>query len=200
VFETYKVPKSKTEPYSEVFGLCLGMSSRQKTTKKGSGTRTKWFVHVDKAVPQIRARANQDSVIPNAKSIEALVETASDLFPQLEIIGDYHSHPYRDFKELKSAKGWEASKDDFEDIAGLYRSLRKNPKRQHRMRVTFVVAIAKGRMTKNAKTRQMPSVFRMSMAGCQVYISVYRILSNGLMTSKGVNLVRHAGENYFKAV
>src|SRR5262249_53105709 len=58
VLETYMVPKSKKEPYSEVFGLCLGMASRQKAVKKGVGIRTKWFVYVDKAVPQIRARAN----------------------------------------------------------------------------------------------------------------------------------------------
>ena len=43
---------------------------------------------IDKAVPQIRARANVDSVTPNSRSIEAVVETASLLFPQLEIIGD----------------------------------------------------------------------------------------------------------------
>jgi hypothetical protein len=201
VFETYKVPKSKKHPYSEVFGLCLGMASRQKSTKKGQGTRTKWFVYVDKAVPQIRARSYTDSVVPNSKSIEAVVETASSLFPQLEIIGDYHSHPYRDVKDLKEAKGWEASKHDVADIYWMYRGLRNHPKRKHRMRVTFIIAIAKGRSSKqSSRLKGVSSVFRMSIAGCHVYISAYRILSNGIMTNSGVSLVRNAEDNYFKAV
>ena len=202
VLETYKVPKSKREPYSEVFGLCLGMASRHKETKKGIGTRTKWFVSVEKAVPQIRARAKTDSVTPNSKSIEAVVETASSIFPQLEIIGDYHSHPYRNIKRLKEVKGWEASDDDFKDIKGMYRSLRSHPKRKHRMRVTFVIAIAKGKSGSKSMThmRGMPSVLKMSIAGCHIFISVYRILSNGGVTNKGVTLVRNMGESYFKAV
>lgn len=191
VFETYLVPKSKKEPFSEVFGLCLGMASRQKITKKGTGTRTKWFVYVDKAIPQIRARATYDSVTPNLRSIEAVVETASALFPQLEIIGDYHSHPYRDTDELKRAKGWEVSGADDEDVAWLYRNLREHPRRPHRMRVSFVIAIARGKEVRKgmANPKGLPSVLRMYVAGCHVYISAYRILSNGIMTKRGVALL-----------
>jgi len=201
VFETYKVPKSKTVPYSEVFGLCLGMASRHKVTKKGAGTRTKWFVYVDKAVPQIRARGSIDSVTPNNKSIEAVVETASALFPQLEIIGDYHSHPYKNVKKLKACRGWEASEPDVDHIIELYKSLRENPSRQHRMRVTFIVAIAKGRNVNKPASNPagLPNVLHMSMAGCHLYFSAYRILSNGVMTNRGVTLVRNAGQSYFNA-
>lgn len=202
VLETYKVPTSKREPFSEVFGICLGMSSRQKITKKVTGTRTKWFVSVEKAVPQIRARASSDSVIPNVQSIEALLETATTLFPRLEVNGDYHSHPYRNVKALKAAKGWEPSPDDIEQIALLYRNLRENSKRKHRMRVTFIVAVAKGRSSGKPPSHLtgLPSVFHMEMAGCHLYVSAFRILSNGLMTNHGVNLVCHGGQAFFEAV
>lgn len=189
VFETYKVPKSKKEPFSEVFGLCLGMASRNRVTKKGSGQKTKWFVYVEKAVPQIRAKSDASSVIPNAKSISALIETSQSLFPQLEIIGDYHSHPYHNAAQIRRYRGWEASAQDEADIALLYKNLKSLKQRKHRMRVSFVIAIGKGKASKTYKqNRKGNHVLRFAMAGCHVYISAYRILSDGSMSERGVIL------------
>jgi hypothetical protein len=199
VFETYKVPKSKKEPFSEVFGLCLGMASRNRVTKKGTGQKTKWFVYVEKAVPQIRAKAGTSSVIPNAKSISALVETSQSLFPQLEIIGDYHSHPYHTAGQIRRYRGWEASTQDASDIALLYRELRNLKSRKHRMRVSFVIAIARGKAIRNSKSHSKDTnVVRFTMAGCHVYISAYRILSDGSMSSKGVVLQSPYRETFLK--
>jgi hypothetical protein len=199
VFETYKVPKSKKEPFSEVFGLCLGMASSNRVTKKGAGTFTRRFVYVEKAVPQIRAKASQSSVTPSAESIRALVETSNSLFPQLEIIGDYHSHPYRSYPQLKKYRGWTASRQDAESTEYLYRDLKSSLPRRHRMRVSFVIAIAKGRASSHPEGGEEASILRFNMAGCHVYISAYRILSNGGMTNKGVVLRRPYRDTQFKA-
>lgn len=199
VFETYKVPKSKKEPFSEVFGLCLGMASRNRITKKGAGQKTKWFVYVEKAVPQIRAKSDAGSVIPNAKSISALVETSQSLFPQLEIIGDYHSHPYHNAAQIRRYKGWQASTQDASDIAVLYRELRGLKARKHRMRVSFVIAIARGKATKGSQHKTTSSnVVRFNMAGCHIYVSAYRILSDGSMSEKGVILQSPYRETFLK--
>jgi len=199
VFETYKVPKSKKEPFSEVFGLCLGMASKNRVTKKGSGQKTKWFVYVEKAVPQIRAKSDASSVIPNAKSISALIETSQSLIPQLEIIGDYHSHPYSNAGQIRRFRGWEASPQDASDIAVLYRELKNLKARKHRMRVSFVVAIAKGKSTKGSPHQsKSANVVRFNMAGCHIYISAYRILSDGSMSEKGVVLQSPYRETFFK--
>lgn len=198
--ETYKVPKSKKEPFSEVFGLCLGMASHHVTVKRGKGTRVKWFVYVEKAVPQIRAKASQSSVTPNAQSLKALVETSSSLFPQLEIIGDYHSHPYKSYHQLKSFRGWSASREDALSTQYLYRDLRTKTRRHHRMRVSFVIAIAKGRGTAvSDHMRGRPNVFHLNMAGCHLFIAAYRILSSGHMTDHGVVLRRPYRDTYLKA-
>ncbi len=199
VFETYKVPKSKKEPFSEVFGLCLGMASRNRVTKKGTGQKTKWFVYVEKAAPQIRAKSDASSVIPNAKSISALVETSQSLFPQLEIIGDYHSHPYHNAAQIRRYRGWQASTQDASDIAVLYRELRGLKARKHRMRVSFVIAIGKGKATKGSNQQiKSTNVVRFNMAGCHVYITAYRILSNGSMSEKGVVLQSPYRETFLK--
>lgn len=199
VFETYKVPKSKKEPFSEVFGLCLGMASRNRTTKKGLGQKTKWFVYVEKAVPQIRAKSDASSVIPNARSINALVETSQSLFPQLEIIGDYHSHPYHTAGQIRRYRGWEASPQDSTDIALLYRELKNLKSRKHRMRVSFVIAIARGKASRRIKNAsRSTNVVRFTMAGCHVYISAYRILSDGSMSEKGVVLQSPYRETFLK--
>ncbi len=202
VLETYKVPKSSKTPYSEVFGICLGMASRQKLEKKGKGSNTTWFVNVEKAVPQIRAKARTDSVLPNLKSLESLIEAANSLFPQLEIIGDYHSHPYRTVRKLKSVRGWEASPSDFIGLEELYRGLRKHPKRKHRLRVTFIIAIARGKTGPNrfSHMKSRKNIVRMNLAGCHIYISAYRILSNGMMSERGVILVPSIDAHHLQAV
>ena len=168
--------------------------------QKGLGTHTKWFVYVEKAVPQIRAKASQSSVTPSGASIRALVETSNSLFPQLEIIGDYHSHPYRTNLQLKNYRGWEASPQDAESTEFLYRDLKGGSNRRHRMRVSFIVAIAKGRSSSTGPDGKTdPNILRFNMAGCHVYLTAYRILSNGSMTDRGVVLRRPYRETHFKA-
>jgi hypothetical protein len=175
------------------------MASRNRTTKKGLGQKTKWFVYVEKAVPQIRAKSDASSVIPNARSISALVETSQSLFPQLEIIGDYHSHPYHTAVQIRRYRGWEASPQDETDIALLYRELKNLKARKHRMRVSFVIAIARGKASRRFRNAsQSTNVVRFTMAGCHVYISAYRILSDGSMSEKGVVLQSPYRETFLK--
>jgi hypothetical protein len=189
VFETYRVPKSKKEPFSEVFGLLLGMTATTRSVKRGEGTHTRHFVHVEKAVPQIRAKASPSSVTPSARSLNALVEAADSLFPQLEIVGDYHSHPYRSYLELKRLRGWSASREDAISSASLSRDLQTRKDRPHHMKVALVIAIAEGRGSAIPENvRDKTNLYHLKMAGCHVMISAYRILSNGGMTASNVTL------------
>lgn len=188
-FETYRVPKSKTEPFSEVFGILLGMTTSTRAAKRGEGTHTRHFVHVEKAVPQIRAKSNASSVTPSARSLNALVEAADSLFPQLEIVGDYHSHPYRNYLELKRLKGWSASREDAISSAALYHDLNSRKDRPHHMKVSLVIAIANGRGSAIPdRARDKNNLYHLKMAGCHVMITAYRILSNGAMTPRQVTL------------
>ncbi len=188
-FETYRVPKSKKEPFSEVFGLVLGMTTSARSIKRGEGTHTRNFVHVEKAVPQIRAKSSSSSVTPSAHSLNALVEASGSLFPQLEIIGDYHSHPYRNYLELKKMKGWYASHEDAVSSASLSRDLVARKDRPHHMKVSLVIAIAEGRG--NAIPEEMKdkkNLHHLKIGGCHVIVTAYRILSNGVMTTHNLVL------------
>lgn len=67
------------------------------------------------------------------------------------------------------------------------------------MRVSFVIAIAKGRAIRNTKTQSTSkNVVRFTMAGCHVYISAYRILSDGSMSENGVVLQSPYRETFLK--
>jgi len=146
-------------------------------------------VHVEKAVPQIRAKSSSSSVTPSARSLNALVEAADSLFPQLEIIGDYHSHPYRNYVELKRLRGWSASREDAISSASLCRDLQARKDRPHHMKIALVIAIAEGRGSAIPDNiRDKTNVYHLKMAGCHVMLSAYRILSNGGMTAANVTL------------
>jgi hypothetical protein len=68
------------------------------------------------------------------------------------------------------------------------------------MRVSFVIAIAKGRTAApSGEVPGQPNVFRLNMAGCHVYLSAYRILSDGSMTGEGVVLHRPFRETYLRS-
>ena len=116
-----------------------------------------------------------------------------------------HSHPHIKFvvigdgkekglildlaAQIRRYRGWEASGQDEADIALLYKDLKSLKQRKHRMRVSFVIAIGKGKASKTYKqNRKGNHVVRFAMAGCHVYISAYRILSDGSMSERGVIL------------
>lgn len=188
-FETYRVPKSKKEPFSEVFGLMLGMTTSARTAKRGEGTHTRHFVSVEKAVPQIRAKSSSSSVTPSARSLNALVEASGSLFPQLEIIGDYHSHPYRNYLELKKFRGWYASREDAISSASLFHDLNARKERPHQMRVSLVIAIAEGRGNAVPDImKDKKNLHHLKIGGCHVIVTAYRLLSNGAMTTTNLTL------------
>jgi len=110
--EGYQVPKTTKSRFTEVYGLCLGTIRGEKITRRGGGGYRRDYVNVQQAAVQLRAKATKDHVWPNTKSLAIQLAAAKVLFPHLEVIGDFHSHPYNSARSVCRRKGWEPSEED----------------------------------------------------------------------------------------
>jgi hypothetical protein len=106
---------------------------------------------------------------------------AKQLFPQLDIVGDFHTHPYRDVDEIKSLKGWQYSRDDEINIPDWASPLRKMG---FQPRVSLIVAIGKGGKRMARPSRVRPNVIRFSVGKYHFYLAGYRIIGDNYSASQ----------------
>ena len=66
------------------------------------------------ATVEISALRHTDRVRPSAKSILSKRDFFAEYWPQLELIGTFHSHPYGSLGEANEVRGWQASEGDME--------------------------------------------------------------------------------------
>jgi len=184
--EGYQVPKTAKSGFTEVYGLCLGMVRDEKLRRKGGGEYWRRHVYVQQAPVQIRAKATKDHVWPNLQSLATHLEVAKVLFPHLEVIGDFHSHPYKSAKGLRRWKKWEPSPDDCKYNRGWVETMRE---RHHDPRVAFIIAIGKQkRSVKDKISSSNRNVHFLPIGRNLVAVSVYRILRDASYEDKKMEL------------
>jgi hypothetical protein len=185
--EGYLVPRTRRTNFTEVYGLCLGMVRNVPIHRQGGGKHWVRHVQVDRVIVQLRARATGDSVWPNPKSLETELMAAKILFPHLEIIGDFHSHPYKKAAIVHKWRGWEPSKADYEYNKGWVTRLRQE---RHDPKVAFIVAIGQKQKAFTQKTVRptLPHVGFMQIDRSLVAIGVYRILADSRYDSSRIKL------------
>lgn len=64
------------------------------------------------ATVETSAIRRQDSTSPSNKSIAMKQDFMRQYWPQLELIGTFHSHPYANLNEVKNNRGWRGSEID----------------------------------------------------------------------------------------
>ena len=169
--EAYRVSPGKGYKYTEIFGLCFGSVRRRVHPK----AQVDVIVNVSRVATQLRAKGNASSVTPNHKSLLAQVEVGETFFPHLELVGDYHTHPYRSFSELAEAPGWQYSEADEESLPTFSLQVR----RRHNPPVfSLIVAVAQGGKTSASATRKQPNVVQLTVGRLYFVIGCYRILVN----------------------
>lgn len=184
--EGYQVPKTVKSRFTEVYGLCLGMVRDEKLKRKGGGDYWRKHVYVQQAPVQIRAKATKDHVWPNSRSLATQLEAAKVLFPHLEVIGDFHSHPYRSARGLRRMKKWEPSQEDYNYNPGWVKTMREY---RHSPCVAFIIAIGKRKRTPKEKMiSKIKNVHFMAIGRNLVAVSVYRILKDGWYDADKVEL------------
>ncbi len=106
-FEHKAHEKGKSYKNLETFGLLWGYSIPQKGHLPARIVATM-------ATVETSALRHQDWVKPDLNSIVAKKEFFERYWPNIELVGTFHSHPYGSLTEVNSAegKGWRASEGD----------------------------------------------------------------------------------------
>lgn len=184
--EGYHVPKTQKSRFTEVYGLCLGMVRDERLKRKGGGEYRRRHVYVQQAPVQIRAKATKDEVWPNSQSLSTHLEAAKVLFPHLEVIGDFHSHPYKSDRGLRRWKKWEPSRKDYESNRSWVESMRGN---HNDPCIAFIIAIGKRKRSLKGKISSVgPNVHFLPIGRNLVVVSVYRILRDASYEDKKIKL------------
>jgi hypothetical protein len=96
--------RGRVEDRLETFGLLWGyvLPARDSVPAR--------IVAVTSTV-ETSAYRHKDWVRPNPASIKAKREFFEKFWPNLELVGTYHSHPYENLKAIQEVQGWRASEE-----------------------------------------------------------------------------------------
>jgi len=184
--EGYLSPLAGRAKGREVCGINLGMTSERREEKRGVGGTVTRFVHVARSQPQMSALGTMREVGPNITSIEVLLDAAHKLFPQYDVVGDFHSHPFDSLEQMRAHRGWRYSPEDersgrdwFDVLADL----------GARPWVTFVVAVARNpRSVRLGPYRGLPNTVQTSAGNCRIVVAAYRVLGSGAYSARNIRL------------
>jgi len=187
IYEGYLVPREKRRKGCEVYGLNMGMIRSIEAQSRSKGISIHRYVSVLRSAPQMSAEAARWWVAPNNKAIEAVIKANNTLYPQNQILGDFHSHPYDNWKELLYHEGWRYSKGDQSynfDLSQRFAEL-DNP-----ISITFIVAIARSKhKVKRRHFRGRKNMIQLRVGECCAIVAVYRSLERGRYSDKGIRLL-----------
>jgi len=185
ILEAYAVRPPRGRKGTEVYGICLGSHRKPHNTSQGKGMTT--YVAVSRCAPQLRAKATSSSVWPSNRSLSIQLGAAADLFPQLDIVGDFHSHPWDHLDDMVASKGWEYSaRDEAFNRAWVQpmRSMGYNPM------IGFVVAIARKQRARSGGyfNKYGNHTHQVTVGSYQCVIAAYRIRGDGTYSDERISL------------
>lgn len=70
-------------------------------------------IFLERLAVSLSADRETDSVTPKAEATELMAQVMERLAPELTLLGDFHSHPYKDRATVDRIKGFEFSPGDF---------------------------------------------------------------------------------------
>jgi hypothetical protein len=172
--EAYAVPR-RGVAFTETYGICFGSTKSTEEKRLAHGKHTIRHIEVESVHIQLRAEGYSNKVTYDLRSLEAQMEVAKVLFPQLDIVGDFHTHVYKTVKELREATGWSFSRADEAVIPTWVDPLRE---KGFHPRASLIVGVASGgkRITKPGRMRH--NVFRFSVNKYHFYVACFRIIGN----------------------
>ena len=184
--EGYLSPRRSRRKGYEVYGINLGMVREVRQLQRHRGMMTTYYVAVMRSQPQLSAEGSFGEVLPNERSLQAVLDATRTLFPQYQVVGDFHSHCYDTLETLLARRGWEYSRGDeassvetFDQMLGA----------GERPLVTFIVALARcARRVHPGRHRGLKNTYRLNIGGCRVVLGAYRVLGSGRYSRRNITL------------
>ncbi|MFP4055968.1 MAG: hypothetical protein ACLF0G_03775 [Candidatus Brocadiia bacterium] len=183
--EAYSVPKGPGSRYTEVYGVCFGSVRTEEERGRGWGRHQLVRVVVARVALQLRARTAPTYSVRSRRSQEVHLEMAHELFPHLELVGDFHSHPYESLEALQRLRGWQYNDEDEEDNRAWVEELAGSG---YRPRVGLILAIARAGRRGRVGRAPAPNVLRTRFGRCHCFLAVHRINRDGAYSTTDVSL------------
>jgi hypothetical protein len=184
--EAYLSPRAPRRKGYEVYGVNLGMTRDVHRRRPLDGVCITRYVSVMCSYPQLSADGESGFVVPNARSLDAILGASTALHPQYQAVADFHSHPYDDLSLMEQKKGWEYTAADEASNIDVSRALGRLG---HHVSVTFVIAVARCKQkVARSHYRGMRNTVQMSLDGCRVIFAAYRSLESGRLTRSNIRL------------
>lgn len=172
--EAYTVPR-KGLKFTETYGICFGTVKSTEQRRQTAGRFTLRHIDIRSVHTQLRAIGFSNKVTYDLRSLETQMAVASYLFPKLDIVGDFHTHPYETAEELRQVEGWHFSPSDEACIPEWVQPLKQMG---YYPRTSLIVGIAEGTKRISRPGRLKPNVVRFSVSKYHFYIACYRIIGN----------------------
>ena len=115
-FEHRAFEKGKAKHSIETYGLLWGYAI---PARSGYDSR----IVVTVATVETSALRHENWVRPNLESLVAKKDFIRQYWPQLELVGTFHSHPYDDLSTVNEVQGWRASSDDRDHWPWIHKAL-----------------------------------------------------------------------------
>jgi hypothetical protein len=172
--EAYAVPR-RGVAFTETYGICFGSTKSTEEKRLAHGKHMIRHIEVESVHIQLRAEGYSNKVTYDLRSLDAQMEVAKVLFPQLDIVGDFHTHPYKTVGELRKCRGWRYSRADEAVIPMWVDPLRA---KGYHPRASLVVGIASGGKRISAPGRLKKNVIRFSVNKYHFYVACFRIIGD----------------------
>lgn len=164
--------------YTEIYGLCFGTKKEQPPNGSPEFGR---ILNVTRIITQMRARGGASEVTPNDNSARVHRQVAERFFPNLELLGDYHTHPFPDLVALKERRGWTYSGSDQSSIVPWLEEVRAEGSDP---RFSLILAIARGGKVGRRAKRLAPNRIQLTIDDYYFILSAYRIRRDDLYDSR----------------
>lgn len=185
--ETYLVPAGSGRPSTEIYGIVFG-SYRVASRKKRSTPFSMVDLNVERVTMQHRAVGSPSEVIADERSEAAHLEMAEELFPYWHLLGDFHTHTFKNLEDIQAVRGWHFSEHDERVNIDWCEKVRELG---HRPRVALILTIARaGRQTASVQENWngLPNVMRATIGKCHCFLAAFRIRPDGRYSSEGLTL------------
>lgn len=115
------------------------------------------------------AHQEQGSVEPNKDALLLKKQLVTSFWPQVDYIGDFHTHPYEHFSEVEEIKGYEFSQDDYEHLKYYSDYFYAN-----NFRVSLVLTISRlHKKSNNPRARINNNTFRFDLGKYRMWLKSY---------------------------
>lgn len=186
--ETFLVPAGSGRPSTEVYGIAFGSNRISRPARRRASQTTLADLNIERVCIQQRAEGSPSVVFTDKRSEYMQLAMAEELFPYWNLLGDFHTHTYKNLDQLLENRGWHYSRFDERVNIEWCARLRQAG---HRPRVALILALSRAarraRRSVEAWAGNM-HVLRTTIGDCHCFIAAYRIRPDGRYSTDGIEL------------